>query len=276
MLRSDYLEDWVRDIIRHPVSKTKIDFEFIDSVNGFADFRILLKNTMGFKEWEEGQEFFENWEKNGVGYQSGKEAYLDEINADSEIYEEFLLTGKVLDVGGLSGTVRHFLSQDSQYVCIDPFENAPSAFTSEKMEAYHCLAAPYNFVVGNAEFLPFKENSFDFIHMRSMLDHVQVPDLAILEAKRVLVDDGFLLIGMSVEGGLDGKIPFFDNFKNVIRFVLGALGVRRYVDHHTWHPTYEGLLKLARDNGFRLSRELWQSKWKGRVVYALFEKDGKL
>ena len=44
----------------------------------------------------------------------------------------------------------------------------------------------FNFIVAFAEFLPIKNSVFDFVHMRSMLDHVQVPDLVILEAHRVL------------------------------------------------------------------------------------------
>ena len=42
--------------------------------------------------------------------------------------------------------------------------------------------------------------SVDTVHMRSMLDHVQVPDLAILEAHRVLKKNGQLtqIIGSEV------------------------------------------------------------------------------
>jgi len=273
MIKPEYLQKWVKNIIRHPVTKLPVDIDKVQTINGFADFRTLLKNTLGFKQWKAGQKFFENWEENGIGYRRGKDAYLEEIEADSEIYNNFTLNGKVLDVGGLSGTVRHFLKKNSEYVCIDPFENAPYAFIPEKVEAYKCLSSPYNFIVGNAEFLPFKENSFNFVHMRSMLDHVQVPDLAILEAHRVLIKGGNLLVGMTVEGGEDGKMSLGENFKDLARNLLGFLGFNRFVDHHTWHPTYTGLVKLAEDNGFSETRHIWQSKWKGRVVYVLFKKD---
>lgn len=36
------------------------------------------------------------------------------------------------------------------------------------------------------------------VHMRSMLDHVQVPDLALLEAHRVLRLGGRVLVGLHV------------------------------------------------------------------------------
>ena len=274
MFKSEYLDKWVVGLLRHPINKQEIDVKNTKYTNGFVDFRIALKNTAGFQNWQAGQDFFEDWEETGIGYSNGNSAYLEEIEGDTEIYNTFPLSGDILDVGGLSGTVRHFLLKDSRYVCLDPFENAPHSFSEDKKEAYLCLASPYNFVVGNAEFLPFRQSSFDLVHMRSMLDHVQVPDLAMLEAHRVLKIDGKLLVGMTVEGGKTGKITTFDWMKEKIRWALGTVGYKRFIDHHTWHPTYAGLVKLAEDNGFVEVRHIWQSKWKDRVVYILFEKRG--
>lgn len=55
---------------------------------------------------------------------------------------------------------------------------------------YNCLNAPLNFIGATAEFQPFVSGAFDWVHMRSMLDHVQVVDLALIEANRVLKADG--------------------------------------------------------------------------------------
>lgn len=272
MIKHEYIDEWTQSIIQHPVIKRSIELSNSRTSNGFYDFRTLLQNTHGFETWKVGQNFFENWEIRGTGYTRGKDDYLAEIAADSEIYEQFPLVGSILDVGGLSGTVRHFLSKNSQYICLDPFEDAPHAFTPDKAAAYKCLSSPYNFVIGNAEFLPFKENSFDIVHMRSMLDHVQVPDLALLEAHRVLKSNGRLLVGMTVEGGKDGKRSIVDKLKDFTRNSLGFFGFERFLDHHTWHPTYKGLIKLAADNDFVENKVFWQSKWNGRVVYVEFKK----
>ena len=105
-----------------------------------------------------------------------------------------------------------------------------------------------------------------------MLDHVQIPDLALLEANRVMKSDGRLIVGMTVEGGRNGRISIFEKIKNILRVALGFTGFKQFVDHHTWHPTYKGLIKLANDNGFTEMKEIWQSKWKGRVVYIMFKK----
>lgn len=276
MLKQEYLDAWLRKKISDPITKESLDISSCKLKEGFIDLRIFLKNTYGFKSWIEGQKFFEEWESNGTGYKAGKRAYLDEIEADTEIYQKYQLSGKVLDVGGLSGSLRHFLGTDVKYVCIDPFEKAPYAFPIEKSEAYPCLKNPFNFLIANAEFLPFKKNTFDFVHMRSMLDHVQVPDLAILEAHRVLKSNGNLLIGMTVEGGKSGKLNFKDFAKELIRSTLAQLGLKHFKDHHTWHPTYKGLISLAEDNGFIAKSELWQAKWGGKVVYIMFEKECSL
>ena len=37
--------------------------------------------------------------------------------------------------------------------------------------------------------------------------------------------------------------------------------------HHTWHPTYSGLIKLLQDNGFAISNEIWQEGWNNKVLY---------
>ena len=95
-----------------------------------------------------------------------------------------------------------------------------------------------------AEFLPFKEKSFNWVHMRSMLDHVQVPDLALKEAKRVLKDDGSILIGLTVEGGKKGKKSKIRFIKDIIKEALVLVGLEKYKDHHTFHPTLSNLKNL--------------------------------
>lgn len=103
--------------------------------------------------------------------------------------------------------------------------------------------------------------------MRSMLDHVQVPDLAIIEARRVLKSDGSLLIGLYVEGGKESQMKFGDLIKHEVKEFLGNIGISRYKDHHTWHPTFRNLKKILTDNGFTIDKVYWQPYWNDKVVY---------
>lgn len=174
--------------------------------------------------------------------------------------------GKNLDVGGAANTLRQFLSPNTKYVSIDPNFRAPLNVSSQKAEAYTCLKNDFSFLAAMAEFLTFRENSFDFVHMRSMLDHVQIPDLALIEAHRVLVDNGALLVGISIEGGREGHKTIEEKSKEIIRAILGKLGIKKWQDH-MWHPTLSNLRKLIESNGFKIEEIYWQPKFENRVIY---------
>ena len=135
------------------------------------------------------------------------------------------------------------------------------------MEAYSCLNEKINFICGVAEFLPFKENCFNWVHMRSMLDHVQLPDLALIEARRVLKRNGKILIGLYVEGGKTGRKKASRLIKDFIKETLSFFGFTKWDDHHTWHPSFNNLKKMVTDNGFIIDDIFWQPHWNDQVVY---------
>jgi len=266
------LDEWVVNILVDPISKkSRLPKDFL-SINGIIDARVFLENTYGFTDWKIGQDFYELTETTGVGYNDRVEAYKKEIDYDRPIYQHFKINGDILDLGGLTGNVREFLSEDARLVSVDPFLDGIFQIPPARKEAYKCLSKPLNFVGALAEFIPFQEEVFDWVHMRSMLDHVQVPDLALKEVHRVLKPDGKLLVGLYVEGGKSGSKPFIRFTKDIIRETLGFMGINRFKDYHTWHPTYVNLLKLITDNGFEVQDSYWQPYWKDQVVYVLASK----
>jgi Methyltransferase domain len=123
--------------------------------------------------------------------------------------------------------------------------------------AYPCLDQHLNFIAACAEFLPFQSNSFDWVHMRSMLDHVQSPDLADGGPSR-LKPTGQLVIRLYVDGGKSGKRTLERQLKEIARTILVACGVTRHKDHHTFHPTFANLCKIITDNRFSLDDVYWQ------------------
>lgn len=96
----------------------------------------------------------------------------------------------------------------------------------QKAKAYTRLRNAFSFLAAMAEFLPFKKKSFDFVHMRSTLDHVQIPNLALTEAHRVLVNNGALLAGISIEDGSEGYETIEERAKETIRGILGKIGIK--------------------------------------------------
>lgn len=264
------LQSWVIDILAHPVTKQPCQQEAFNIAHGVIDARVFLKNTHGYSNWFESQHFYEE-------VFSGKDsttvaAYLDEINCDRPVYQHYQLAGRILDCGGGGGCVREFLKDDVEFVSTDPWLHAPEANSLARKTAYTCLKLPLNFIGATAEFQPFIAESFDWVHMRSMLDHVQIVDLAMLEVRRVLKPGGHVLIGLYVEGGKHGIISFSRRVKDFVKSCLELLGFDRWKDHHIWHPTYKNLLKLITDNGFAIEDIYWQPKWKDMVCYVCARK----
>ena len=273
--------DWVEAILVDPISKNAIEQRNLPKVNGVIDARVFLKNTHGYSKWSEGQQEFENWEaKNSASHvkktsdqsTTKVEKFQAEILYDKPIYENFKISGRVLDVGGSSGMVREHLGKDIKYVSIDPNPNAPFNIDSDRLKAYSCLSNDFAFLCGTAEFLPFSAGSFDWVHMRSMLDHVQVPDLALLEANRVLNPNGFLLVGISVEGSVEGKLSLREWAIENIRVLAKLFRINKWQDHHLWHPTVPNLKKLISDNGFEIVEMYWQPIHKNKVLYVKAKK----
>ena len=270
-----HLDTWALSIIADPVLKKPIPIDKIKITNGIYDARVYLRNTYGFNSWLHGQHEYEKWYLNGDGYKNNGASYKEEIAYDREVYEHFVIEGDVLDVGGGAGTLREFLSKNVRYISLDPFLNVFKSIPLAKMEAYTCLNKKINFICGVAEFLPFKENSFNWIHMRSMLDHVQLPDLALIEARRVLKKNGKILIGLYVEGGKTGRKNTSRLIKDLIKETLSFFGFTRWKDHHTWHPSFNNLNKMVTDNGFIIDDVFWQPHWNDQVVYIKATKSTK-
>ncbi len=255
-------------LLADPVTKKPVDASAFSNINGVIDARIFLKNTYGFNDWFDGQVSYEKLvSKSSSNLLAEIENYRTEIKFDRPIYEHYRMNGRILDVGGSWGTVREFLPKDIHFISIDPFINCLNEISKSRYEAYACLSQPLNFIAATAEFLPFVSESFDWIHMRSMIDHVQVPDLALMEARRVLKPDGRILIGLYVDGGKSGIISSKERIKNKIKQVLESVGIDHWKDHHIWHPTYKGLCKLIVDNGFEIEDVYWQPRHVDKVCY---------
>lgn len=213
-----------------------------------------------------------------------KQLYLNEINSVQEIYlKEFKLKGKILDVGGGVGKLRHFLNENIDlYISIDPF---PEVFQNmhlypNMLKAYPVLTTSCNFLACKSEFLPFAKNSFDWVHMRSVLDHFQDPYFAIKEAYRVLKPGGTLLIGLSIIGGKSSASQntapgVKENMFSIIVKIKNAFkkggplrvikkGLNHIIpkksepDHHSFEWHYDNLIDLLKSSKFEIVKECWQ------------------
>jgi len=264
------VDDWLQSILVCPIAKGPIvsakDHYLSEAgfeSRGVPDFRVKI--NVCETEWEAGQNEFEAWLSRYLDNgEKDAEFYKREVEADCKVYSQFNLSGRVLDVGGQLGQVRKYLSSGCEYCSLDPFVGVHLLASDRKsLFSHYPLHHPLNFVGGFAEFLPFKSNSFDSLNMRSCIDHFFNPQLALLEAFRVLKEGGRIVIGIKME-----PKSFSGKAKETIRPIAGFL-FKKYRDHHLWHPSYSGLIQLCSDAGFFVEKEIWQTS---DIYYGQFKK----
>jgi SAM-dependent methyltransferase len=239
-------------------------------------------------KWEDIQR---NYEEYHDYYSSldNYDVYFDEIDSVREIYTyEFNIKGSVLDVGGHQGRLRHYLNDNDVplYISADPFLEVFKGLESKPnlLRVYPCLSQPCNFLSCYAEYLPFSSNVFDWVHMRSVLDHFQDPYFAIKEAYRVLKVGGHLLVGLNVGDSCyshatnDGHcrpktVSLLRRLRNKIEregitgLVLAIKGRIRNIDDHMFHWEHKNLIDLLSSTRFHISKEHWQKPPLNMCIY---------
>jgi ubiquinone/menaquinone biosynthesis C-methylase UbiE len=108
--------------------------------------------------------------------------------------------GEILDVGGGTGIMVRFLPK---YVDLNKYHNLD---ISAKIMKY----SPHQNVLGTAEQIPYTDNSFDFVILSEVLEHVKDKTLALRECFRILRADQLLLCSTPRTGWLKSfwRSPF--------------------------------------------------------------------
>lgn len=247
-----------------------------------GDFRVPLDFS---HVWAEGQHEYEVFNDKWLRHGESTEGGWDAVDAETrEIYEGMPLEGDVLDVAGQLGTVATQAGiAPENFLCIDTmrFDFVDIQRRYPRFSAHYAASREAGHLQANAEFLPISDTSFDTVHMRSCLDHFAAPQLALLEAYRVLRKGGGLIIGLTLEGGYKfgddsveaavestalGRVKraAIDTLKKNPTAFQKAMAVRAKLlggdhDHHIFHPTHDNLMAMTAAAGFRFVKELWQS-----------------
>lgn len=102
--------------------------------------------------------------------------------------------GRILDVGGGNGLIRHFLPGHCQYLSVDPGTAWLDDAWDEVADAFPCLREPLAFVRGVGEHLPLAEGSMDGVLSFWSLNHVADPARVVCEMARVTRPGGRALV----------------------------------------------------------------------------------
>lgn len=111
---------------------------------------------------------------------------------------------KVLQIGGAALDAINYFEKAKRYA-IDPLAD----FYKNHFKINY---KGIDFKQGNAENLPYKNDSFDIIILANVLDHIQNPEKALSEIKRVLKKDGLFYLEVDVSNKGFIAIYSFWNF----------------------------------------------------------------
>lgn len=144
-------------------------------------------------EWAARQQEMESWYD---GILANPDAAIRAFNYEYAPYQPLLadLSGRVLDLGGGNGLVRHFLPPAVDYVSLDPSLAWFGRSWQGLAAAFPCLNLPLAFVRGVGEYLPFRDHAFTAALAFWSLNHTHRPATVIQEVYRVLEPGGRLVL----------------------------------------------------------------------------------
>lgn len=117
---------------------------------------------------------------------------VDEIKLEYTLPLLRTLAGEIstLEVGSGSGRLSCFLaSKDYQTTCLDYSRNALRVASNN----YRLMENEGNFILADAESLPFKNGSFDVVLSTGLLEHFPDPQVVVSEMARILKTDGYFI-----------------------------------------------------------------------------------
>lgn len=145
-------------------------------------------NVVNSKRWEIAQdsekEYWEGFTKETLLKEEAERHEKKAQILENEWKKFIKLTqnSKILQIGCGPEDVINYISTGKTYA-IDPLAD----FYKKKFELNYKNIL---FIKGRAENLPFKDNYFDLVILANVLDHVEQPEKALSEIKRVLKEKG--------------------------------------------------------------------------------------
>jgi len=177
---------------------------------------------MKFTKYHKYGAYHWKWYKNPIKYKNYKK-HVDKINA-------WIKEDKILDIGCGDGLITYILGG--------------KGIDNEKMAIKVGKRRGANIEFGDAYSLPFQDEEFDAVFMGDLLEHLEFPQKAIKEARRVL--------------------------KKYLYLVVPIHEFSSLVYNHTW--TEEKLKNLVEKQGFVQEEEQERTKTTFPKIYAKFKK----
>jgi 2-polyprenyl-3-methyl-5-hydroxy-6-metoxy-1,4-benzoquinol methylase len=168
-------------------------------------------------------------------YFSERNAYIARWAEFSQLFEKMIVKikkfkkqGDLLDVGCSVGIFLDVARKNGFGVKGVEVSTWASEFARQK---------GFDVVTGGLFDAAYRDKSFDVVVLNHVLEHLPKPVEILLEAKRMLKDDGVLVIG----------VPNFGSYMAAIKKGKWA---SLLPDQHIWQFTHESLLRVLTKSGF--------------------------
>ncbi len=176
-----------------------------------------------------------------------KQAYTDELSVRAlpsgvKHYDWFSKCDEILDIGAGSGSSMNELKKKGKKVV---------GITCNYMEK-SIAKQEYNLdlILADMHDIPFSDNFFDGIIMWDVLEHSIAPYIALSEAKRVLKDDGKILIYMPSKDWIECRYHYSVMNPRQMMFLLKRLGFEIAPTSMINTVTKEGIYKATKRKDF--------------------------
>jgi len=152
------------------------------------------------EKWDESSLDYDSFHGHGIKSQEERDAW-------KSAFETVLPKGrlKILDVGCGTGEISLLLAEMGHQITGIDLSDKMLSIARSKAKASQLSA---QFVKGDAESLKFDDESFDTVINRHLLWTLPHPDLALLEWKRILRNEGqvVLIDGLWMDGSLESRL----------------------------------------------------------------------
>jgi ubiquinone/menaquinone biosynthesis C-methylase UbiE len=134
---------------------------------------------------------------------------------------------KILDVG-CGPTILSRMIQMGEKYGVDPLADSFGSLVKRRddVDLFH-------FLKGVGEFLPFKDDCFDLVICRNVLNHVLAPDMVVAEVGRVCRSNGLILLAADIYSPLVAKT------KRIVERIHVPFLTEQ---HHTYFFTHDELV----------------------------------
>jgi len=109
---------------------------------------------------------------------------------------------KILDLGCGDGVVTNYIAS----ICKVNDKVFGVDINPIRLERAKKNCQNANFILGDATKLQFSNNSFEVVVLHHIIEHIPNNERVLEECHRVLKEDGYLILGVPNEGGVNGSI----------------------------------------------------------------------